>query len=247
MMAARVFLLACFVSLSIAPSNGDELSEALGFRTDTVVLPNTGEGDFCPGTVLQQHDDDSFENGYAWRFAGVVPPDYGSWAECYESDFVCGVEFLLTQTGYYVGQTMDVYVWEWDDDGNPPPGPDPGNVICMLTGVAPGPIAMWPEISVHDIRVCCPTGGAHFVGYWPNWPGAPAAWYVASDENGPGGGCPRMKIAPGIGYPTGWSELDIMPTFEDCKALGIREYAGLGDCQATPTEKTTWGSIKALH
>jgi hypothetical protein len=216
----------------------------LGHRLDTEVI----EGDeFCTGATLLRNDDDHFENGYCWRFGGVVPPDYGSWAECYESDFVCGVQLLFTQIGDYQSETMDVYVWESVADGNPPPGPDPGNVICVLTGVSPGPIAYWPEISTHNVQVCCEAGGVHFVGFWGNWPGTGCPWFIAGDENGPGTGCPRTKIAPGIGYPTGWQHPEVMPVADNVKDLGIREHAGLGDCQPTPNETTTWGRIKSTY
>lgn len=222
----------------------DEATASLGFRQDTEIVPSTDE-EICPGATLLQHDDDSIENGYAWRFMGVIPPEYGSWAECYSSEFVCGIQFLFT-ANYQLSNTMDVYVWESVPDGNPPPGPDPGNVICVLTDISPWPIAEWPEISAHDIQVCCETGGDHFVGYWGNWPLLQAGWYIAADENGPGSGCPRTKFAPGIGYPTGWGHPNLVPIFQ-CRDLGIREYAGLGDCEPTPAGKSTWGRIKALY
>lgn len=239
-------LLISMMGLVLAPLGASAEPESLGYNDQTEIVPNPGDQDFCPGTVFLQNDDGTFENAYAWRFGGVVPPDYGSWAECYDADFVCGVEFMLTQTGYYIGQDMDVYVWESDPDGSPPPGPDPGNVICVISGVLPGPVAIWPEISTHEIQVCCVAGGEHFVGYWPNWPGSFAGWYIASDENGPGLGCPRMKVAPGIGYPTGWHHPSLSPVF-DCKDLGIREYSGLGDCEPTAKQSTTWGRIKSLY
>lgn len=219
--------------------------ETAGYREDTRILESDGE--ICPGSVLLQYDDGDFENGYTWRFMGIVPPDYGSWATCYESDFVCGIQFLFTQTGYHSGEGMDVYVWESDAVGNPPPGPDPGNVICVILGVVPEQIAFWPEISTHDVQVCCQTDGDHFVGYWPAWPLNGAVWFVAGDEDGPGGGCPRTKIAPDIGYPSGWQHPEVVATFSGCQALGIREYSGLGDCAPTPARTTTWGRVKALY
>lgn len=222
-------------------------AESLGYNDQTQIIPDAGDGEFCPGTVLLRNDDDTFENGYAWRFAGVVEPDYGAWAECYESDFVCGVEYMLTQTGYYIGQTMDVYVWGWDPEGSPPPGPDPGNVLCVLNGVSPGPVAFWPDISSHDIRVCCVTNGFHFIGYWPRWPGEGPGWFIAVDEDGPGLGCPRSKMAPGIGYPTGWNHPNLVGTFAGCKALGLREYSGQGDCEPTARQATSWGRIKSIY
>ena len=36
-----------------------------------------------------------------------------------------------------------------------------------------------------------------------NLAGQQNGWFIAGDEDGPGGGCPRTKIAPGIGWPTG--------------------------------------------
>jgi hypothetical protein len=252
-----VLLGVCLLAVPLGASAEDPVT-SLGFRQDTEILQHPDTEAFCPATPLRRHDDGTFENGYAWRFAGVVPPDYGAWAECYEADFVCGVELILTQTGYYVGQTMDVYVWEWEAEGNPPPGPDPGNVICMIPDVSPGPMAFYPEFSMHNIEVCCETTGSLFAGYWPNWPGAGPGWYIASDEDGPGGGCPRTKLAPGIGYPTGWGGTDLVPTFYGCKALGIRVFAGPGDCQTSSVpdpgatgpegpKTTTWGAVKALY
>jgi hypothetical protein len=149
---------------------------------------------------------------------------------------------------------MDVYVWDAIADGDPPPGPDPGNVICVVPDVSTGPIAFWPEISAHSVKVCCQPGGYHFVGYWGNWPMATCGWFTAADEDGPGEGCPRTKIAAGIGYPTGWHHPNIVPNvFENCKGLGIREFAGRGDCESSSApdpdapKKITWGSIKSLY
>lgn len=134
--------------------------QTLGYDPDTWILGPGGDGGICPGTNFLQQDDGSMENAYTWTFGGVSSPDYGAWAECYDSDFVCGIQILLTRTGYYIGQTMDVYVWESDADGNPPPGPDPGNVLCVLAGVHPGEIAHWPEISTHNFQVCCVVFGS---------------------------------------------------------------------------------------
>lgn len=227
--------------------NADAGGEDLGFRTDTEVHWPAEDEDICPGTGLLQHDSDSFTNGYCWRGNGVVPPDYGSWAERYGAEFVCGVQLLFTQMGNFTGQTMDVYLWESNQVGDPFPGPDPGNVICALPGINPGPIAIWPEISVHEIPVCCRTGGPHFIGFWGDWPGATSGWFVAADETGDGAGTPRTKIAPGIGYPTGWQHPSAHPAFANCRDLGIREFAGFGGCPPTPATRTTWGRIKSLY
>jgi hypothetical protein len=142
---------------------------------------------------------------------------------------------------------MDVFMWESDGGAELAPGVNPGNVVCLVPGITPGPIALWPEISVHDVQVCCHIGGPHFVGFWGNWPGSFCGWYIASDEDGPGFGSPRTKIAQDIGYPSGWQHPNVVPAFTGCKDLGIREFAGLGNCPPTPVAPTTWGRIKSLH
>ncbi|MBD3335038.1 MAG: hypothetical protein GF355_05940 [Candidatus Eisenbacteria bacterium] len=228
------------------PASANENAEELGYREDTRIIPGPDE-EICPGAILVQNDDGSFENGYSWRFGGVVPPEYGAWAECYDAEYVCGVELMLTQDGYFGEQDMDVYVWDASSEGNPPPGPDPANVLCVLPGIIPDPPAMWPDVSAHDYQVCCLTEGQHFVGYWPNWPGAGVGWYVAADEIPPEVGCPRTKIAPGIGYTTGWNHPNVVATFSGCRNLGLREYSGLGDCQPTAAQPTSWGRIKSLY
>ena len=171
------------------------------------------------------------------KYGGVVPPDFGAFAECYEGEFeVCSATFDLVQIGSYVGQTMDVYVW--DDAGG-----EPGAVLCARFDVDPGPIAFWPSVSRHEIELeagCC-TGAAWWVGYWPNWPGDNSGWFLAGDLDG-SGGCPLTRIAPGIGYPTGWANVSVVwgPT----QAMGIG--ALVRPCGPNPTLESSWGSIKSL-
>jgi hypothetical protein len=227
-----VFALAALPALVSAAEN----SVALGFSRNTTIISAPTPDSEC---ALAQQDDGTFENGYAWAYAGVAEPDYGSWAECYDNAFVCTVNLFLTDVGYYMGQSCDVYVWE-DAGGNP------GNVLFVLNGFVPGQPAFWPDISEHvaDVNFCA--NGPHFVGFWPNWPGQLLGWFIASDENGLGMGCPRTKIAPGIGYPTGWQHPNVVSTFGACLDLGIRETY-LTSCEPTATEETTWGKIKALY
>lgn len=213
-----------------------------GYSENTTIINNPTPDDICPGAVYKCNDDGSFENGYAWAYAGVVTPYYGAWAEGYTLDagqtMVCGMQFFLTQVGAQAGQTMDVYVW--DDAGS-----NPNNVISVLVGVTPGTIAMWPAISGHDVDITDVVVPAnYFIGWWPNWPGTGNGWYVASDENGFGGGIPRTNIAPGIGYPTGWNNPNVVSTFAGCMDLGICTYEVGG---GTPAQENTWGAIKALY
>jgi hypothetical protein len=214
----------------------------LGFSLNTEIVEGpTPDQPSCDGGMEAMQDDGTFENGYAWQYGGVVPPDYGSWAECYDNVFVCDIKYGFTQTGSYVGGPMDAYVW--DDAGG-----IPGNVLCSVIGLDPGAPAFWPSISFHIVTVNCCPDGLHYVGFWGNWPGVGSQWYIASDEDGFGNGCPLTKFAPGIGYPTGWGPVTLVPTFSGCQDLGIREYY-LDTCDGEPTatEEATWGSIKALY
>jgi hypothetical protein len=193
-------------------------------------------GDAQCGTLVFNADG-SYENGYAWQYGGVVPPDFGAFAECYffENE-VCANVFDLSQVGGQAGQTMDSYVW--DDAGG-----IPGAVNCVVVGADPGPVAFWPSVSRHTIPMplCC-TGEAWWVGYWGNWPGLMTAWFIGADLDG-FGGCPFTHIAPGIGFPTGWTNVSVVwgPT----QALGIG--CEVNPCEPTPTIETTWGAIKNLY
>jgi hypothetical protein len=178
-----------------------------------------GEGRIVPGerssTTSQyvlSHHDGTFENGYAWMYGGVTQDGAGSWAEAFSGTYLLGdATFYLTDTGYYMGQSMDVYVWE--DAGG-----EPGNVLFVLTGFVPGQPAFWPDVSAHVAPIGIPVSGVWWVGYWPNWPGQVLGWFQAADENGCGG-VPRTNIAPGLGYPSGWQHPNVI--FPNAKALGI--------------------------
>ncbi|MFN8548630.1 MAG: hypothetical protein U0527_11875 [Candidatus Eisenbacteria bacterium] len=189
------------------------------------------------GTLLL-NSDASYENGYAWNYGGVFPPYYGAFAECYDdAPAFCAVVFDFTKIILAPGLLMDVYVW--DDAGG-----IPGNVLRVLTGVDPGPIAEWPSVSRHVIELsppCCVPPEA-WVGYWGAWPGYGDVWFVAADLNGPGG-CPMTNIYPGLGVPSGWQNVGIVwgPT----QALGIGAEAI--DCAPVPMRATSWGSVKRCY
>lgn len=208
-----------------------------------VVIENPNPDTICPGATFKRNDDGSYENGYAWAYSGVVAPYYGAWAEGFTMDpgntAVCGMQFGLTQVGGQDGWHMDVYVWD-------AAGSNPNNVLSVTTNVLPGTIAMWPQISQHDVDINdTAAAGNYFVGWWPTWVGTANGWYVAADENGFGGGLPRTNIAPGIGFPTGWQHPNVVSTFAGCQDLGIATYEVTGT--PVPTSTTTWGAIKSLY
>jgi len=216
-------------TVAVGPGNG-------------VVINNPNPDNICPGSTFKTNDDGSYENGYAWAYAGVVQPYYGAWAEGFTMDAgmegVCGMRFGLTQVGSQDAWHMDIYVWD-------AAGGNPNNVVCVTLNVLPGTIGMWPTITQHDFEALCCLTGDYFIGWWPYWVGTGNGWYVASDENGFGGGLPRTNIAPGIGYPTGWNHPNVVSTFAGCQDLGIGTYE-ITPC-GVPVRENTWGAIKALY
>ncbi|MBD3334955.1 MAG: hypothetical protein GF355_05515 [Candidatus Eisenbacteria bacterium] len=215
----------------------------LGPNPGTSIAPEPTET-ICEGATLIAHDDGSFENAVNWQEEGVTggPDYYGSWAQHFDSDYVCGARFYLTQLEGFDGAAMTVFVWEATV------APNPGNVLCVIPGVTPPPPAQWPELSAFDVVICCPVEGSHFVGLWPDWPGATAQWFLGANESGLSFGEPRTKIAPGQTEESGWQHPGIWEPFSDIRNLGIREYAGMGiDCDASPAAATSWGAIKALY
>ncbi len=102
--------------------------------------------------------------------------------------------------------------------------------------------AIWPSITLADIDTSDQmVNGGFFVGYWGEWPGAMAGWFIGADLNG-FGGMPRTNIAPGIGYPTGWNNVSVIwgPT----AAIGIDAYTL---CCPVPVERSTWGRVKSTY
>lgn len=199
-------------------------------------------GTLDKGTEVLQRDglivnhDGSFENGIIWQNAGVVAPDIGSFAECFDltgEGMITQVHLWLTQTGFYAGESVDIYVWE----GSPPTA----TVLAYLPGVTFTGIANWPDVSEHIVPLNLPVTGVVSVGFWPNWPGLTAPLYLAVDQDGPGG-CPWTNIAEGIGYdPAGWQDPSLV--WGDIRSLGI----GVTTQNTTATGSTSWSAINSLY
>jgi hypothetical protein len=230
-------LTALVVVLAMAGATyaADEPSGSTGYSENTIIIEAPGTDD--DDDELLSKWDGSAENAYCWQFAGVDEPDYGAWAECYEGR--CAVHqwhFYFTQTGYYIGQSADFTLW---DDG----GGIPGNVI-QIVRTPPGPIPFWPDVGAIKIPLEPPeyVDFTWYVGFWPVWPGEGCGWFVAADEDGfPG--CRLTKIAPGIGYETGWVDCTVVGPFVECQSLGICVWIKE---EPTPSKESTWGQIKTL-
>ncbi len=138
----------------------------------------------------------------------------------------------------YLGQKADAYLW--NSDGN-----NPTSVINVDYGMTVSTPAIWPSFTLADINTTDEVGpGNFFVGYWGEWPGAIAGWFIGADLDG-FGGMPRTNIAPGIGYPTGWNNVSIIwgPT----QAIGLGAYVMVSPPPPVPVENKTWGQIKNLY
>ncbi len=233
--APALAFLACaaIFAPSAAASDFHHLGGA-GFEGSEILPSGLDE---CTGTLVYNHDG-SFEGAFSWSYGGVQPPYYGSFGESYAPGGDIQIECValwLTDLGYYIDHTCDIYIWEGGVSG------PPGEVLFVSPGYAPGPPAFWPVLSQHNAEI------SHYVvsqdeftvGYWPNWPDALTGWFLGEDLNG-SGGHPWTCIAPGQGYPEGWQHPQVV--------WGVSNSVGIGYYYTEPTgaESRTWGSIKAL-
>ncbi len=194
----------------------------------------------CSGSTLLLNADGSYENGFTWWYGGEVAPYYGAFAEGYDATgSCCGQQWAITtESGMYQGQKADAYIWNSD-------GCNPTSVINVDYGLSVSTPAIWPSFTLADINTTDEVlAGNFFVGYWGEWPGAIAGWFIGADLDG-FGGMPRTNIAPGIGYPTGWSNVSVIwgPT----QAIGIGAYILTGPPPPVPVSIQTWGRIKSLY
>jgi len=205
-----------FVALALpGPVRADRNHASIADPGPAVVLGRGGAGGDCGTTLLQAHDG-TFENAYAWVHSGVVAPDSGAFAACFEGGFeICELQFLFAQIGNQAGQTMDVFVWQDDATGAP------GAVLYHQAGIDPGPVATWPAVSRHDVPVDLVVTGRWWVGWWGNWPGANAGWLVAADEAG-APQCVLTNVATRQGYAAGWEHPRQVIAWEGCVGLGIQ-------------------------
>lgn len=238
-LARSLFLVVCG-TLAVCSADAQE---AVGHSDNTVLLDHGGRE--CAGPWVFNADG-TIENAVRWQNEGIVPPDWGAFAEGYNVGpaFLNCVRLYLAQTGEYVDATMDVYVWSvgigW-------PGPD--EVLAVVPGVSGMDIAQWPDASPTDVEIGIAVDGPFLVGAWANWPGEEGEWYFCVDEDGPRGD-PWTNVAPGLGYATGWQHPEAvwMPLHSMCFGVSFGDPAGVEELpeDAQPEDSPTWGQIKSL-
>jgi len=211
------------------------------------VLRDDGSRDGpCGYGNLVLNSDQQYENGYSWHYGGTQAPDWGSFAECFtppQEWEVCAVSFDLTSvfdSGF--GATLDAYLYD-DDDGVP------GQVLAVTTQFDPWPVARWPEVSRHAVPLVVVVDGPFWVGHWGAFQNITPPWFMAADIEGSAEGCAYTKIAPGIGYPSGWQHCEVVwgPT----NALGIGYHGHRAGTSSSGgdfrSQVGSWGKIKALY
>ncbi|MEZ4651864.1 MAG: hypothetical protein R3E97_24310 [Candidatus Eisenbacteria bacterium] len=236
MRTQRVPLLLTCVLLASSHS-GPALAQHLELGTSSPFLsPGRDDAPPCDGALLT-NTDEQFENAYAWDDPGVEPPDFGGFADAFVgSGVVCGMRvYLTTLPLYFNDEIADAYVYTSD-------GTNPDVVLSVTPGIEVGTPGIWPEISVHEIELApASVDGEFFVYFWGDFEDG-LGWYVAADVRGPIEAKPRTKVPWGIGYPTGW--LDVDDVWGDTDAMGLCAYV-LDD--PVPVVPTTWGAVKRLY
>ncbi len=170
--------------------------------------PSLGQAGTCPcigkpGVVHLVNDDGTPEAAYSWQYGGLssCAGYYGAFAEEYTGSSVCGIDLTLSAPAFLWSATCDLFVWADGFYG-------PGSVLQIVHDAPVPGIPAAPNCEDYALTIpatAIPSGPANFwVGYWPTFVG-PATYYVAADEGtAPSKGFPFFKVAPGIGYPTGW-------------------------------------------
>jgi hypothetical protein len=227
-MLVMLFALLC---LAAAPAGAIETHGSLG-PGGGITLPSHDRNP-CNGTLIIHYDGVDDCDGYCWQYGGIAPPYYGAFAECYDFDgTVCGIELQLSSLGYPCFG-CDLYVWE--DAGG-----IPGNVLSFTGNVDPCPVAIWPNVSTHDLPIDnVPVAGTFWVGYWTDASDSVCPYLITASCHGVGS-CPFTNIAPGMGYPTGWHDVSLVWGSTQSIGIGVWRLD-----EGTPINQTSWGRVKA--
>ena len=189
------------------------------------------------GREVWMHSDGSYESAYAWFPPGCQPPDYGSFAERYSGcGWIAAIVLDVTDDGIWENELLDAYVWDSSDGV-------PGNVLAVETDVRLYGVPYWPNVGRFFVDLSEPAyvDDMWWVGFWGNWPYSEIGFWVGADHDGPGGGSPMTKIAPGLEWPEGWQ--DVAVRWGSTAALGIGAEV---DETPSPPISPTWGRIKGL-
>ena len=147
----------------------------------------------------------------------------------------------LTELGFSDSSAADIYLWDESAGA-------PGAVLWIQVGSPLTLDVAWPDFA----RITVPvdpmlrceqiTGDAAWAGFWGDWPDAPAAAFVGTDQDGfgPAG---VTRIAPDLGFPAGWQDVSV--AWGGITALGIGVLAE--PCGQEPVLLSTWGTIKRLY
>jgi len=231
----RGFALLLLLSVLVAPAGATD-AVTLGYSDDGTVI---GAGpDACGEGELLYHHDGSFEGGVAWQYAGVTQPYYGAFGEGFAlgdpGELECAYLWVTTVPDAFHFQSCDIFVWSGGVTGAP------GEVLYLLPGLVLTSVPDWPSFGENQIDMNCTVSGDITIGYWGNWPGELAGYYVAADLDGPGGH-PWTDIAPNSVYPTGWQDPAVVWGYIPSLGLGL-SWTPAG----SPVESGSWGSIKRL-
>jgi hypothetical protein len=189
------------------------------------------------GREVWIHSDGTYESAYGWDLHGCEPPDYGSFAERYSGcGWVSAIVLDVSDDGIGENEFLDAYIWD-NGDGVP------GNVLAVEPGVYLCGVPYWPHVGRFFVDLPEPAcvDDVWWVGFWGDWPYSEIGFWVGADQDGPGGGSPMTKIAPGLEWPEGWQ--DVAVRWGPTAALGIGAEV---EETPSPAVSPTWGRIKGL-
>ncbi len=185
-------------------------------------IPTTDSERLLGGCSLMQLDDGTFENGYAYNFFEVAPPDTGAFAKHFESPYpdptvlLCEARFFFTTVPQYPqGASLYTAIVYAHDAQNGRPGAE----ILRVSGIDPGVVPNFPsfvESTVDFGQVEVPR--EFWVAWWPEWAGAEAEWFIGADENGTE---PTPVDHTNAQTAPGWLPVKDAD-FPNCKNLAIR-------------------------
>lgn len=148
-----------------------------------------------------------------------------------------------TRTSSADGAPAIVDLYLWDDSGGAP-----GPVVWMNLSAEVPDLGEWPSFVRVEFAVDPPLrcdaliGTAAWAGFWGHWPGVAAEAFLGVDASGlgPAG---MTRIAPDLGFPSGWQEISV--AWPGVSALGIGIL--VEPCGPEPVLLSSWGAVKQRY